>query len=91
MLKKSSLFRTLGALVLLLLRLRKLLSQSGGRASASFWAKGGARGRAAHRGVLEVLEKLHIPVDCVAGASMGALVAGAYAAGMSPGDAARVE
>jgi NTE family protein len=44
---------------------------------------GGARG-AAHIGVLEVLEKMRIPVDCVAGTSMGALVAGAYAAGMSP-------
>ena len=45
---------------------------------------GGARG-AAHIGVLEVLEKLQVPVDCVAGTSMGALVAGAYAAGMAPG------
>ena len=44
---------------------------------------GGARG-AAHIGVLEVLEKLRIPVDCVAGTSMGALVAGAYAAGLAP-------
>ncbi|HSG24368.1 MAG TPA: patatin-like phospholipase family protein [Azonexus sp.] len=44
---------------------------------------GGARG-AAHIGVLEVLEKLRVPVDCVAGTSMGALIAGAYAAGMSP-------
>ncbi len=44
---------------------------------------GGARG-AAHVGVLEVLERLRIPVDCVAGTSMGALVAGAWAAGLSP-------
>lgn len=44
---------------------------------------GGARG-AAHIGVLEVLEKLRIPVDCVAGTSMGALVSGAYASGLSP-------
>jgi NTE family protein len=44
---------------------------------------GGARG-AAHIGVLEVLEKLHVPVDCIAGTSMGALIAGAYAAGMTP-------
>ena len=44
---------------------------------------GGARG-AAHIGVLEVLEELKIPVDCVAGTSMGALIAGAYASGMSP-------
>src|SRR6185369_17623867 len=44
---------------------------------------GGARG-GAHMGVLEVLEELRIPVDCVAGTSMGALVSGAYVAGVSP-------
>lgn len=44
---------------------------------------GGARG-AAHIGVLEVLEQLRVPVHCVAGTSMGALVAGAWAAGISP-------
>ena len=43
---------------------------------------GGARG-AAHLGVIEVLERLRVPVDCVAGTSMGALVSGAYAAGLS--------
>lgn len=43
---------------------------------------GGARG-AAHIGVLEVLERLRVPVDCVAGTSMGALVAGAFAAGLT--------
>jgi NTE family protein len=46
---------------------------------------GGARG-AAHIGVLEVLEKLRVPVDCVAGTSMGALVSGAFAAGLSPAE-----
>jgi NTE family protein len=44
-------------------------------------AGGGARG-AAHIGVLKVLEDMHIPVDCVAGTSMGALVGGGYASGM---------
>lgn len=44
---------------------------------------GGARG-SAHIGVLEVLERERIPVDCVVGTSMGALVAGSYAAGQSP-------
>src|SRR6201989_1423782 len=44
---------------------------------------GGARG-GAHLGVLEVLEELRVPVDCIAGTSMGALVGGAYAAGISP-------
>src|SRR4029453_15076730 len=44
---------------------------------------GGARG-GAHIGVLEVLEKLRIPVDCIAGTSMGSLVAGAYLSGLHP-------
>ncbi len=42
---------------------------------------GGARG-AAHIGVLEELERLRIPVDCVAGTSMGALIAGTWLAGL---------
>jgi NTE family protein len=46
---------------------------------------GGARG-AAHVGVLEVLEELRVPVDCIAGTSMGALVAGAYAGGLTPAE-----
>jgi NTE family protein len=41
---------------------------------------GGARG-AAHIGVLKVLEELRIPVDCITGTSMGALVGAAYATG----------
>lgn len=43
---------------------------------------GGARG-AAHIGVLEVLEELRIPVDIIVGTSMGSLVGGGYAAGLS--------
>ncbi len=46
---------------------------------------GGARG-AAHIGVLEVLEKLRVPVDCVAGTSMGALISGVFAAGLTPAE-----
>jgi NTE family protein len=46
---------------------------------------GGARGFA-HIGVLEVLELFRVPVDCVAGTSMGALVGGAYATGLTPAD-----
>ena len=44
---------------------------------------GGARG-AAHIGILEVLRENRIPVDCVAGTSMGGLVTGAFAVGLSP-------
>ncbi|MEM6639587.1 MAG: patatin-like phospholipase family protein [Pseudomonadota bacterium] len=43
---------------------------------------GGARG-AAHVGVLRVLEELNVPIDCIAGTSMGAIVGGLYAAGQS--------
>src|SRR5438552_1461928 len=43
---------------------------------------GGARG-AAHIGVLKVLEEYRIPIDCIAGTSMGALVGAAYATGSS--------
>lgn len=44
---------------------------------------GGARG-AAHIGVLEVLEELRVPVDMISGTSMGSIVGGLYAAGLSP-------
>ena len=44
-------------------------------------AGGGAKG-GAHVGVLKVLEEMHVPIDCIAGTSMGALVGGGYAAGI---------
>jgi len=43
---------------------------------------GGARGFA-HLGVLQELEKLHVPISCIAGTSAGALIGGAYASGQS--------
>jgi len=43
---------------------------------------GGARG-IAHIGVIRLLEELRIPVDYVAGTSMGALVGGMYATGLT--------
>ena len=44
---------------------------------------GGARGLA-HIGVLRVLEREEIPIDLIVGTSIGALVGGAYASGISP-------
>lgn len=41
---------------------------------------GGARGLA-HIGVLEVLEEAGVPVDLIAGTSMGSIVGGLYSAG----------
>ncbi|MFM0731693.1 patatin-like phospholipase family protein [Paraburkholderia sediminicola] len=46
---------------------------------------GGARGYA-HLGVLKVLEENRIPVDCIAATSMGAVVGGLYASGMTAQD-----
>lgn len=43
---------------------------------------GGARGFA-HVAVLRELERQHVPIDCIAGTSMGALVGGLYASGLS--------
>lgn len=43
---------------------------------------GGARG-AAHIGVLQMLDRLHVPIDAIAGTSMGAVVGGLYASGLS--------
>jgi NTE family protein len=48
-------------------------------------AGGGAKG-GAHIGVLKVLEEMRVPIDCIAGTSMGALVGGGYASGI-PSDA----
>ncbi len=45
---------------------------------------GGAAKGLAHIGVLKALEENEIPIDYVTGTSMGGIVAGCYAAGMSP-------
>jgi len=59
-----------------------------------FWRKkriglalggGGARGLA-HIGVLGVFDKESVPMDLIVGTSAGALVGGAYASGISPGE-----
>ncbi len=52
-------------------------------------AGGGARG-IAHAGVIKALEEMRIPVDAVAGTSMGALVGGLYASGLNAEDLYRV-
>ena len=45
---------------------------------------GGGSSGLAHVGVLKALEEAHIPIDYIAGTSMGALVGGMYAMGYSP-------
>ena len=43
---------------------------------------GGAKG-IAHVGVIKALEENEIPIDCIVGTSMGGIIGGCYAAGMS--------
>lgn len=49
---------------------------------------GGARG-AAHVGILKVLERERVPIDCVVGTSMGAIVGGLYSIGYTSSDIER--
>ncbi len=49
---------------------------------------GGARG-IAHVGVLKELEAARIPIDFVAGTSMGSIIGGLYASGMTPSELER--
>jgi NTE family protein len=53
------------------------------------FAGGGARG-GAHVGVLKVLEEMRVPVDVVAGTSIGSIVAALYASGMAPDEMEKV-
>ncbi len=48
---------------------------------------GGARGFA-HLGVLRELQRLHVPIRCIAGTSAGALIGGMYANGLDLGQMA---
>ncbi len=50
---------------------------------------GGAALGAAHVGVLKVLEELRVPVHAVVGTSMGAVVGGLYASGLTASDLER--
>ena len=50
---------------------------------------GGARGLA-HVGVLKVLEEMRVPVSCITGTSMGAIVGGTYASGRSADEMAKI-
>ena len=50
---------------------------------------GGARGLA-HVGVIKFLEEMRIPIDYISGTSMGAIIGGLYASGLSPAELERI-
>jgi len=68
------------------LRRRQTVEQAGQqqRAKIGVALEGGGALGLAHIGVLQWFEDHHIPVDYIAGTSMGGLVAGLYATGKTP-------
>jgi NTE family protein len=60
----------------------KVAPPSGGRPKVGLVLAGGGAKGGAHVGVLKVLEELNVPIDCIAGTSMGALVGAGYASGI---------
>jgi len=57
--------------------------QTGAQKVGLVLSGGGAKGMA-HIGLIRVLEENHIPIDYIAGTSIGAIVGGLYAAGFTP-------
>ncbi len=57
--------------------------ENGGRPRVGLVLGGGGARGAAHIGVLKELERLRVPIDAIVGTSMGAIVGGLYASGMS--------
>lgn len=55
-----------------------------GRKSVGLVLSGGGAKGIAHAGVIQALEENGIPIDYIAGTSMGAIVGGLYAAGYTP-------
>jgi NTE family protein len=70
--------------VRVLLSFLLLVSAPGYSQKVAVVLSGGAAKGLAHIGVLKALEENEIPIDCIIGTSMGGIVAGCYAAGMSP-------
>ncbi len=60
-----------------------LASNPGKRPTVGVVLAGGGAAGISHVGVLKEIERHGIPIDCIAGTSMGSIVAGLYAAGYS--------
>lgn len=82
----SHFFRTLVAFLLAGYTLSAASAESAPRPRIGLVLGGGGARGSAHIGVLQELEKLRVPVDCIAGTSMGSLVAAAYASGLNPNE-----
>lgn len=74
--------------ILTLMLILLLAGGARGQRVGVVFSGGGAKGLY-HVGILKALEENNIPIDYVSGASMGAIVAGMYAAGYSPDEMIR--
>ncbi|MBE0639185.1 MAG: patatin-like phospholipase family protein [Bacteroidales bacterium] len=77
-------FSIISKIVILLLFL--WISQEASAQKVAVVLSGGGSRGAAHVGVLKALEENNIPIDYIAGSSIGAFVGGLYAAGYSPAE-----
>ncbi|CUS04964.2 putative Uncharacterized NTE family protein YlbK [Candidatus Promineifilum breve] len=62
------------------------MSSSNGRLRVGLALGGGVARGLAHIGVLSVLEEAGVPIDCIAGTSMGAIIGASYCAGLGIDD-----
>lgn len=62
------------------------MASENGRPKVGLALGGGVARGLAHIGVLSVLEKSGVPIDCIAGTSMGAIIGASYAAGLGIAD-----
>jgi NTE family protein len=75
--------RSVFRLVVLILSFLVYLPEAASQRVGVVLSGGGAKG-VAHVGVLKALEDHDIPIDYIAGTSMGAIIGGMYASGLSP-------
>lgn len=75
--------RKIFTIIVLLLMTIQTMAAGGDRPKVGLVLGGGGAKGAAEVGVLKVLEELEIPIDYIAGTSIGAIVGGLYACGFS--------
>lgn len=80
---RNRVIRTLPRLLLLAALLRPVAAGADDRPTVALALGGGATRGFAHIGVLKWMDEHRIPIDGIAGTSIGALVGGGYAAGLS--------
>lgn len=71
-------------LLLLFLFIPHFILQASPRKKVALVLSGGGAKGAAHVGALKVIDEMGIPIDCVVGTSIGAIIGGLYCIGYSP-------